>query len=73
MTLHRLPPPRILIVSPIASHPADQGNSARIQSLGRELMARGVVCEFLLYATEGCSPAQGAAMGRASAMATGEG
>ena len=62
MTLHRPPPPRILMVSPIASHPADQGNSARIQSLGRELMARGVVCEFLLYATEGCSPAQAEAM-----------
>ena len=55
-------PPRVLIVSPIASHPADQGNAARIQAMGRELMARGVVCEFLHYATEGCSPAQEAAM-----------
>lgn len=55
-------PPRVLIVSPIASHPADQGNAARIQAVGRELMARGAVCEFLYYATEGCTPAQEAAM-----------
>lgn len=55
-------PPRVLIVSPIASHPADQGNAARIQAMGRELMARGVVCEFLHYATEGSAPAQEAAM-----------
>ncbi len=54
--------PRVLIVSPIASHPADQGNAARIQAMGRELMARGVVCEFLHYATEGCTPAQRTAM-----------
>lgn len=53
---------RILIVSPIASHPADQGNAARIGAMGRELMARGVLCEFLHYATEGCTPAQEAAM-----------
>jgi hypothetical protein len=55
-------PPRVLVVSPIASHPADQGNAARIQATGRELMARGVVCEFIHYATEGCTPAQQAAM-----------
>jgi hypothetical protein len=60
--VNRRPPPRVLIVSPIASHPADQGNAARIQAMGRELMARGVVCEFLHYATEGCTPAQEAAM-----------
>jgi glycosyltransferase involved in cell wall biosynthesis len=58
----RRPPPRVLIVSPVASHPADQGNAARIQTMGRELAARGVVCEFLHYATEGCAPAQEAAM-----------
>ena len=56
------PAPRVLVVSPIASHPADQGNAARIQATGRELMARGVVCEFLHYATEGCAPEQEAAM-----------
>jgi hypothetical protein len=54
--------PRLLVVSPAPSHPADQGNSARIQALGAALMARGVVCDFLYYATEGCSPAQQAAM-----------
>ena len=54
--------PRLLVVSPAPSHPADQGNSARIQALGAALMARGVVCDFLYYATEGCSPAQRAAM-----------
>jgi hypothetical protein len=55
-------PARILIVSPIASHPADQGNSARIQAFGREMMARGVLCEFLCYTMEGLAPAQRAAM-----------
>lgn len=55
-------PARILVVSPIASHPADQGNSARIQAFGREMMARGVICEFLYYTVEGLAPAQRAAM-----------
>ncbi|WP_149535536.1 glycosyltransferase [Siccirubricoccus phaeus] len=54
--------PRLLVVSPIPSHPADQGNSARIQALGAALMQRGVVCEFLYYATEGLVPPQRAAM-----------
>lgn len=54
--------PRLLVVSPAASHPADQGNAARIQALGAALMARGVVCDFLYYATEGCSAEQHAAM-----------
>lgn len=55
-------PPRLLIVSPIASHPADQGNAARIQTLGAALMARGITCEFLCFATEGLIPSQQAAM-----------
>ncbi|TCZ66880.1 glycosyltransferase family protein [Roseicella aquatilis] len=54
--------PRILVVSPAPSHPADQGNSARIQAMGAALMARGITCDFLYYATEGCSPAQREAM-----------
>lgn len=54
--------PRLLMVSPIASHPADQGNAARIQALGRTLMARGISCEFLYFATEGLAPSQQAAM-----------
>lgn len=53
---------RILIVSPIASHPAEQGNAARIQALGAALMARGIACEFLCFATEGLAPSQRAAM-----------
>ena len=48
--------PRLLIVSPIASHPADQGNAARILALGAALTARGVACEFLYFATEGLVP-----------------
>lgn len=55
-------PPRLLIVSPIASHPADQGNAARIQALGVALMTRGITCEFLCFATEGLVPSQHAAM-----------
>ncbi|MEN0075613.1 MAG: glycosyltransferase [Paracraurococcus sp.] len=54
--------PRLLVVSPAPSHPSDQGNSARIHGLGAGLMARGVACDFLYYATEGCSPAQRDAM-----------
>jgi hypothetical protein len=54
--------PRLLVLSPIASHPADQGNAARIQGLGAALMARGVRCEFLHLATEGSTPGQRAAM-----------
>lgn len=55
-------PPRILVVSPVASHPAEQGNAARIQAFGREQMARGVACEFLYYVGEELSPAQREAM-----------
>ena len=54
--------PRLLIISPIASHPADQGNAARIQGLGAALMAAGIACEFLHFATEGETPAQARAM-----------
>jgi polysaccharide biosynthesis protein PslH len=53
---------RLLIVSPIASHPAVQGNAARIQAFGREMMARGLICEFLYYTAEGITPAQQDAM-----------
>jgi hypothetical protein len=55
-------PPRLLVVSPIPSHPADQGNAVRIQALGAALMERGVICDFLYDATEGIRPAQRAAM-----------
>jgi glycosyltransferase involved in cell wall biosynthesis len=50
--------PRVLVISPIPSHPADQGNSARIQALAAELMSRGLVLEFFYYGMEGLSEAQ---------------
>lgn len=53
---------RILLVSPVASHPADQGNAARLIAFGAALAARGILCEFLHVATEGATPAQRAAM-----------
>jgi hypothetical protein len=53
---------RILLVSPIPSHPQDQGNSARIHSLGRALQSAGFIVHFLYYQMEGLSAAQRAAM-----------
>jgi hypothetical protein len=53
---------RLLVVSPTPSHPADQGNSARIQTLGAELMERGLEIEFFYYGMEGLKDAQRAAM-----------
>jgi len=55
-------PPRLLIVSPIASHPPDQGNAARILAFGQALAARGILCEFLYYTAEGLLEDQQAAM-----------
>lgn len=54
--------PRLLIVSPVASHPPDQGNAARILALAGALAARGVLCEFLYHTAEGMTAAQEAAM-----------
>ncbi|MFC3125944.1 hypothetical protein ACFOD4_12820 [Pseudoroseomonas globiformis] len=54
--------PRILVVSPIPSHPADQGNSARIQALGHQLKQRGAVADFFYYGMEGLSEGQRATM-----------
>ena len=53
---------RILMVSPIPSHPPDQGNSARIAALGRMLQAAGATLHFLYYPLEGLTPPQRAAM-----------
>lgn len=55
-------PPRLLIVSPVASHPPDQGNAARILALAGALAARGVLCEFLYHTAEGMTATQEAAM-----------
>jgi glycosyltransferase involved in cell wall biosynthesis len=54
--------PRILLVSPIPSHPADQGNSARIQSFGAALKARGIEVDFFYYGMEGMTKEQEATM-----------
>lgn len=62
MTAPRDRMPRVLIVSPVASHPADQGNAARIGAVAAGLAARGVLCEFLYHTAEGMTAAQEAAM-----------
>jgi hypothetical protein len=53
-----IPSPKILMVSPIPSHPADQGNSARILKLGQELKDLGVHVEFYYYGMEGLTDDQ---------------
>jgi hypothetical protein len=55
---------RVLIASPIPSHPQDQGNSARIFALGRLLQSAGAQVHFLYYPLEGLTAAQRAAMER---------
>ncbi len=55
-------PCRVLIVSPIASHPANQGNSARIASFGEELKRRNIACDFFYYGMEGLTEQQAEAM-----------
>ncbi len=57
-----MPAPRILVVSPIPSHPADQGNSARIQAFGHQLKQRGAVADFFYYGMEGLTADQRTAM-----------
>jgi glycosyltransferase involved in cell wall biosynthesis len=49
---------RILVVSPIASHPQNQGNSGRIHTLGRCLQALGHLVHFLYYPMEGLTAEQ---------------
>ncbi len=53
-----------LIVSPIPSHPQDQGNSARIHLLGRSLQRPGARVHFLYHPMEGLHPTQRQAMER---------
>jgi hypothetical protein len=52
----------VLIVSPIASHPPDQGNAARIQAEATELRRRGIAVDFFYYGMEGLSQEQFDAM-----------
>lgn len=49
---------KILVVSPVPSHPADQGNSARIQALGLELKERYFTVDFFYYGMEGLNEKQ---------------
>ncbi len=53
---------RVLIASPVPSHPQDQGNSARIHAFGRILQSAGIIVHFLYHTTEGLTPEQRAAM-----------
>jgi hypothetical protein len=52
----------VLIVSPIASHPADQGNAARIRAVATELRRRNITPDFFYYGMEGLSQDQFEAM-----------
>jgi hypothetical protein len=49
---------RVLLVSPIPTHPQDQGNSSRIYTLGRMLQSAGLIVHFLYYQAEGLTAAQ---------------
>ena len=53
---------RILIVSPIASHPQRQGNATRIATLGDLLRSLGHTVDYLYYAMEGLTGVEEAAM-----------
>ena len=47
---------RILVVSPVPSHPSNQGNAARILTLSSQLMQRGFTLDFFYYGMEGLTP-----------------
>ncbi len=49
---------RILVVSPVPSHPQDQGNSARLYALARVFKARDVQLDLVYYGLEGISDSQ---------------
>ena len=53
---------RILVVSPVASHPQHQGNSARIHALCSGLQVLGHQLHFLYYPLEGLTAMQRSAM-----------
>ena len=55
-------PLKVLVVSPIPSHPPVQGNSARILAFGSELRRRGMEADFLYYGMEGLSKEQAEVM-----------
>lgn len=49
--------PRVLLVAPTYTHPADQGNSARIQAMGRHLQRRGIAVDLLYFMLDGSTEA----------------
>ncbi len=49
---------RVLFVAPMASHPQDQGNSARLYALARALKQKGVTIDFIYYKLDGLNEAQ---------------
>jgi hypothetical protein len=53
---------RILVVSPVPTHPRNQGNSARIHALCKGLQALGHLVHFLYYPMEGLDENQRAEM-----------
>lgn len=53
---------RFLVISPVATHPRNQGNSARIHALCKGLQALGHLVHFLYYPMEGLGERQLAEM-----------
>lgn len=47
---------RVLIVTPVFTHPPSQGNAARILAFGRELKARGFTVDVLHYCLDLMTP-----------------
>jgi hypothetical protein len=54
--------PRVLIVTPVFTHPPRQGNAARILAFGRELKARGFCVEVVHYCLDNLPPGGDEAM-----------
>jgi hypothetical protein len=57
-------PASALVVAPIASHPADQGNAARICAEANELKRRGIALDYFYYGMEGLREDQFETMSR---------
>jgi polysaccharide biosynthesis protein PslH len=53
---------KLLVITPVASHPTTQGNSARIEALCRAWQTLGHEVHLLYHALEGLTPAQHEAM-----------
>ncbi|MBN8938933.1 MAG: glycosyltransferase [Rhizobiales bacterium] len=55
---------RVLIVTPVFTHPPNQGNAARILAFGRELKARGIIVDVFHYCLDFVTAEGDAAMRR---------